>query len=69
MPAILNEDGSLDVTCNKCGKPIVSACELGMFCEDRCGYKESVRGKRLVDGLLNGLMALCGESDEEEQGI
>ena len=42
----------IQVTCNQCGKLIVETNKYGMFCEDRCGYEESVKRGKELDTLL-----------------
>lgn len=51
MPFTMDEKGNASVTCD-CGKPIVTANEYGMFCEDMCGYEESKRASKILDALI-----------------
>ena len=53
MPAIFDDKtGSVDVTCDDCGKPITHSNEFGMFCEDNCGLQESKEAKKVVMSML-----------------
>jgi hypothetical protein len=38
-----NKDGSIDITmtCKKCGQPIETVTDMGMFCKNMCGEQES----------------------------
>ena len=42
-------------TCD-CGKDITITNEYGMFCEDICGYEESVEASKQVDDLISKLL-------------
>ena len=42
----------IEVTCDSCGLPIVYTDQYGMFCKDRCGYRESIKAKKTFDVML-----------------
>ena len=51
-----NSDGTedLSVTCTTCGKPIVKTTKFGMFCENKCGLKESKKAHKKLKDILGG---------------
>ena len=46
------ETGSVDVTCDTCGKPITHSNNLGMYCDDECGIDADRAAKDEVMKLL-----------------
>lgn len=38
-----NKDGTVDITmtCKKCGQPIDTATDMGLFCKNMCGVEDS----------------------------
>ena len=59
MPAEL-KDGNLTVTCDDCGKPLTQVNAYGMFCDEMCGYEESVKASELLDIFISDL---CSNKD------
>jgi len=51
MPATIDDKGNASVTC-ECGKPLTKVNEYGMFCDDMCGYKESIKASTLLDAII-----------------
>lgn len=49
---------AVEITCDKCGKPITVSNKYGMFCEDLCDLEESKKAKKTVDKLLKDLIGL-----------
>ena len=54
MAATVDEEGNALITCD-CGKPIVRANEFGMFCEDKCGMKESIKIAEDFTKIVTGI--------------
>lgn len=40
------------VFCDDCGKPITITNQFGMFCDDLCGFEESVEASKSIDSLI-----------------
>jgi hypothetical protein len=59
MGAIL-EGSDAHVFCDDCGKDITVSNVYGMFCEDMCGYDESVKAKQEVDVMISGILERLG---------
>ena len=59
MPAIMDDKGNVEVTCD-CGKRITVTNKYGMFCEDMCGYEESIKADKLIENMIH---MLCGPLD------
>jgi len=63
MPAILDDKGNVEVTCDDCGKRITHSNEFGMFCEDNCGLEESKVAKAQVEKMIQGFSKMFGDMD------
>lgn len=48
---------SVDFNC-KCGKPLTYSDKHGMFCEDKCGYEESVKASAEINAFCESLAGL-----------
>ncbi len=55
------KDGNAEITCDDCGKPLTRTSKYGMFCEDLCGYAESVEAAQKVEGMIKNLLGKDGE--------
>ena len=42
----------IDVTCEKCGEPIITTDEYGMYCKNRCGEKENKEAAKRLPKIL-----------------
>jgi len=51
MPVTIDDKGNASVTCD-CGKPLTKVNEYGMFCDDMCGYEESIKASALLDAII-----------------
>jgi len=40
------------IYCDDCGKPLSVTNENGMFCEDMCGYEESVKAGKEINNII-----------------
>lgn len=60
MPAIMDDKGNVEVTCDDCGERITHSNEYGMFCDNNCGLAESKAAKKQFENMLPGLMAGFG---------
>ena len=59
MPAQFDPTtGSVDVTCDDCGKPITHSNEFGMYCDDECGLADDKAAKAQVMNMLKGMGAM-----------
>lgn len=51
---------NVDVTCNKCGEPIIGSDALGMHCKNKCFEKENKeafeRVNKMFGGMFSGMM-------------
>ena len=54
MPIEIKGDQAF-ITCD-CGKDITVSNEHGMFCEDMCGYEESLKVSKKIDTLISKLL-------------
>ena len=54
MPTTMDKDGNATVTCD-CGKPITFVDKYGMFCEDLCGYEESIKAEKILTAMIEGI--------------
>ena len=67
MPATMDDKGNVTVTCDDCGKPIVSSNEYGMFCEDKCRLEESKKAKAKIEEFIGKFCNLLGiDLDDDE---
>jgi len=44
------------VYCDDCGKPLTVVHSVGMFCEDMCGFEESVKAGEEIDALIQRML-------------
>lgn len=56
MGAII-EGSNAHIFCDDCGKDITIANIYGMFCEDMCGYEESVESFKQVDEMIKEIIS------------
>jgi len=54
-------EGGLKIACKHCGKPIVYSDEKGMFCEDRCNYRENREAKGFIEELCQDMAKLAND--------
>lgn len=52
MPITI-KDGNLTATCDDCGKELTVPTAVGIFCEDMCGHKESVKAGKQLDKFID----------------
>jgi ribosomal protein L37AE/L43A len=56
MAALIDEHGNVKATCDECGKDLVTSNIYGIFCEDKCGYEESVKAREQVMVMVEGIL-------------
>ena len=44
------------VYCDDCGKPLTISNEMGMFCDDLCGFEESAQAAKTIDALIESAL-------------
>lgn len=44
---------NLEITCETCGKPIVTSDKYGMYCKDLHGRKEAIKAYRELNKMIN----------------
>jgi hypothetical protein len=54
------EGTNAHVFCDDCGKDLTVANVYGMFCEDLCGYEESVKASEQIDEMVKGILSRPG---------
>ena len=62
-----HDDGtdSIDFTkCSVSGKPMTVTNELGMWCEDMCGYEDH---KKMFDGMMGVFASMFGKDFPQAQ--
>jgi len=63
MPAIMDDKGNVEVTCDDCGERITHSNEYGMFCDNNCGLEESKAAKQQVESMIQGFSKMFGDID------